>query len=187
MSLEYGSPFYNIIKSLHIIFMVSYFAGIFYMVRLFIYHSETPLEKEPKKSILQQQFIKMERLLWNIITVPAFILMTLTGFIMLLSNWSLYFLFAPWMHFKLVFIAALFIYQFLCWRILLQLKHNIFKYTSLQLRLWNEIATIILFGVVFIVIMKGQFASHRYWIIGGLCIFAILIMLIVRIVKRIRK
>lgn len=187
MSIEYGSTFYNIIKSLHIIFMVSYFAGIFYMVRLFIYHSETPLEKEPKKSILQQQFIKMERLLWNIITVPAFILMTLTGFIMLLPNWSSYFIFASWMHFKLIFIIALFVYQFLCWRIVLQLKHNIFKYTSLQLRLWNEIATIILFGVVFIVIMKDQFILYRYWIVGGLCIFAILIMLIVRMVKRSRK
>ena len=63
---------YSIVKALHIIFVVSYFAGIFYIVRLFIYHTEALQESEPKRSILHQQFSYMEERLWNIITVPAY-------------------------------------------------------------------------------------------------------------------
>ena len=182
----YGSEFYNIIKAIHIIFMVSYFAGLFYIVRLFIYHTDTQLEDEPRQSILQQQFIKMESLLWNIITVPAFTLMVITGGILLITNWETVFKTATWMHIKLSFIVILFLYQFLCWRIMKQVQKNIFKYSSLQLRLWNEVATVILFAVVFAVILKHQFVDNWYWAIGGLLFFAILIMLIVRLVKKIR-
>lgn len=184
--ISYGGELYNIIKAIHIIFMVSYFAGIFYIVRLFIYHTDTQLEEEPKKSILQQQFIKMEGLLWNIITVPAFILMLITGLILLLTNWESMFKAATWMHIKLAFLILLLLYQFSCWKIIKQLKKNIFNYTSLQLRLWNEVATIILFAVVFAVVLKYQFVDNWYWALGGLLFFAILIMLIVRLVKKLR-
>lgn len=184
--ITYGGEIYNILKAIHIIFMVSYFAGIFYMVRLFIYHTETQVEEEPKKTILQQQFIKMESLLWNIITVPAFILMFLTGLILLITNWEEMFKSEMWMHIKLVFLIVLFIYQIICWRMVKQLKNNIFNYTSLQLRLWNEVATIILFAVIFAVVLKRQFIDNWYWALGGLLFFSILIMLIVRLVKKMR-
>ncbi|MFV0530631.1 MAG: CopD family protein [Flavobacteriales bacterium] len=184
--ISYGGEFYNIIKAIHIIFMVSYFAGIFYMVRLFIYHTDTQTEDEPKKTILQQQFIKMEGLLWNIITVPAFVLMVLTGLLLLITNWETIFKGAAWMHIKLTFLITLFVYQFLCWKIIRQLKNNIFNYTSLQLRLWNEVATVILFAVVFAVVLKHQFINNWYWALGGLLFFAVLIMLIVRLVKKVR-
>ncbi|MFV0238137.1 MAG: CopD family protein [Flavobacteriales bacterium] len=185
--ISYGEVFYNITKALHIIFMVSYFAGIFYIVRLFIYHTDTQQENEPKKSILQQQFIKMEGLLWNIITVPAFILMLITGLLLLVTNWENMFKAATWMHIKLAFLIPLLIYQLFCWKIITQLKKNIFRYTSLQLRLWNEVATVILFAVVFAVVLKYQFINNWYWAIGGLLFFAILIMLIVRLVKNFRR
>ncbi len=184
--ISYGGEFYNVIKAIHIIFMVSYFAGIFYMVRLFIYHTDTQIEKEPRKTILQQEFIKMEGLLWNIITVPAFVLMFLTGFVLLIFNWENIFKTATWMHIKLVFLIILVIYQFFCWKIIKQLKKSNFNYTSLQLRLWNEVATIILFAVVFAVVLKYQFVDNWYWALAGLLFFAILIMLIVRLVKKIR-
>ncbi len=182
----YGTEFYNIIKAIHIIFMVSYFAGIFYVVRLFIYHTDTQFDKEPKKGILQEQFIKMEGLLWNIITVPAFILMLGTGLIMLFFNWDGIFKTASWMHIKFAFLIVLAVYHYFCWEIIKKLKRNTFKYTSLQLRLWNEVATIILFAVVFAVILKYQFIDNWYWAIGGLFFFGVIIMLVVRLVKKIR-
>ena len=185
--LQYASEFYTIIKAIHIIFMVSYFAGIFYMVRLFIYHTDSQIEEEPKKSILQEQFIKMEKLLWNIITVPAFILMLFSGLLMLLPNWTNYFAHCIWMHIKITFILLLFAYQYLCWTILKGLKNNRFRYTSLQLRLWNEVATIILFAVVFAVVLKDNFTKNWYWSLGGLLFFAIVIMSVVKLVKKYRK
>lgn len=62
---------YLIIKALHIIFMVSYFAGIFYLVRIFVYYKDTDEFESPKKEILREQYVFMARRLWNIITVPA--------------------------------------------------------------------------------------------------------------------
>lgn len=72
---------FSITKAIHIIFVVSYFAGIFYMVRLFIYHTEALEKDEPERSILHRQFSFMEERLWNIITVPALILCRLQAFI----------------------------------------------------------------------------------------------------------
>ena len=88
---------FSITKAIHIIFVVSYFAGIFYMVRLFIYHTEALEKDEPERSILHRQFSFMEERLWNIITVPALIIMSVTGIYMFyLMDWA-YFLFS-WMH-----------------------------------------------------------------------------------------
>ena len=185
--LQYASEFYTIVKAIHIIFMVSYFAGIFYIVRLFIYHTDSQAEEEPKRTILQEQFIKMEKLLWNIITVPAFVLMLISGLLMLLPNWTAYFSHWTWMHIKLTFILVLFCYQYLCWTILRELKRNKFRYNSLQLRLWNEVATIILFAVVFAVVLKDQFVKNWYWSLGGLIFFAVVIMSVVKVVKKYRK
>ena len=82
---------YLIAKSIHIIFVVSYFAGLFYMVRLFIYHTEALEKDDLERSILHKQFSFMEERLWNIITVPALVLMTLSGLYMLYDDgdWTL--------------------------------------------------------------------------------------------------
>ena len=82
---------YLIAKCIHIIFVVSYFAGLFYMVRLFIYHTEALEKEEPERSILHKQFSFMEERLWNIITVPALILMVLSGIYMFYAMQWVYF------------------------------------------------------------------------------------------------
>ena len=90
---------FGIAKSIHIIFVVSYFAGLFYMVRLFIYHTEALEKDEPERSILHKQFSFMEERLWNIITVPALVLMTISGIYMFYTmDWA-YFT-QGWMHVK---------------------------------------------------------------------------------------
>ena len=166
-------------KSVHIIFVVSWMAGLFYIVRLFIYHVEANDRNEQEKRILQQQFEIMQSKLWYIITTPAMILSILAGAYMIYLNPAL--LDAGWMLVKLVFVGGLLVYHFICQRIIKQQKQGTSKWTSTQLRIWNELATVFLVAIVFTVVLK----SSIDWFYGlvGLTIFVIIIMSAVKIYK----
>lgn len=177
---------YLIIKALHIIFVVSYFAGIFYIVRLFIYHTEALHDSEPKRSILHQQYSFMEERLWNIIIVPALVIMSLSGiYILYITNWS--FLTQGWMHVKLLFVVLLFIYHYWCWKTIKQLQSGKSSLSSVQLRMVNEIATLILFVVVFSVVLKTLFIEYWYWAVISFVAMGILIMAVVKLVNKDKK
>jgi len=165
--------------------VVSYFAGLFYIVRLMIYHTETQQMEEPKKSILQDQYTYMEKKLWNVITAPALVILITMGLNMLYKNQGL--LQMPWMKSKLGMISVLLIYHFWCWRTLKQIQNKVFKYTSVQLRMMNELATILLFVIVFAVIQKTDFGRDWYWSIVSFFGCGILLMLIVRLINRNNK
>ena len=170
---------YLYLKAIHIIFVVSWMAGLFYIVRLFVYHIETKEKPEQEPIVLRRQFIIMEHKLWYYITTPAMILTLIAGAGMLYINPTLFS--ASWMLVKLGFVAGLMVYHFICQNILNQLKNDIFGWSSTQLRLWNEVATIFLVAIVFTVILK----SAVDWIYGlsGLIAFAVTIMLAVKIIK----
>lgn len=170
---------YLYVKAVHIIFVVSWMAGLFYIVRLFIYHTEANERPEQERTVLQRQFEVMESKLWNIITTPAMVLTVLAGVTMLYLNPAL--LQMKWMLVKLAFVAGLLVYHFVCQNIIKQLKKGVFKWSSTKLRLWNEVATIFLVAIVFVVILKNAVD----WIYGlaGLIVFAILIMSAVKIYK----
>ena len=176
---------YLIYKAIHVIFVVSYFAGLFYIVRLMIYHTETQQMEEPKKSILQDQYTYMEKKLWNVITAPALVILITMGLNMLYKNQGL--LHMPWMKSKLGMISVLLIYHFWCWRTLKQIQNKVFKYTSVQLRMMNELATILLFVIVFAVIQKTDFGRDWYLSIVSFFGCGILLMLIVRLINRNNK
>jgi putative membrane protein len=175
---------FSVLKSLHIIFMVSWFAGLFYMVRLFIYHTEAQLRDHSEREILSAQFEIMESKLWWIITTPAMVLTVVFGTWMIFLNPS-YYLSAGWMHLKLAFVVFLLIYHFITQRLMNKLKNKSFNWTSNQLRLWNEGATLVLVAVVFLVVMKDSFN----WIKGTVGFFAVAIGLMIAIqwYKRLRK
>ena len=175
--------FYNYLKSLHLIFVITWFAGLFYIVRLFVYQIEANDKPSPEKEILQNQYKIMTYRLWYIITWPSAILATIFALSLLHLNPDL--IGMSWMQVKLVFVVLLFIYHFKCHQIYLQLQNNEVKYTSNFMRLWNEGATIILFAVVFLVILKNAFN----WIYGvvGIFLFSIIIMLGFKMYKRIRE
>jgi hypothetical protein len=177
---------YLIAKSIHIIFVVSYFAGLFYMVRLFIYHTEALEKPEPERSILHKQFSFMEERLWNIITVPALILMTVAGGYMLWEEWGT-FIKQGWMHVKLLFIVFLYIYHYYSWRLMKQLQRGKATFTSVQLRMLNEVATILLFVVVFAVVLQGLFISYWYYALVAFVAMGALIMLVVKLVNKGKK
>ena len=174
---------YLSLKALHIIFIVTWFAGLFYIVRLFIYQTEALNEEEPARTILHTQLSKMARLLWFVITWPSAVITLILGVSLLISQplW----LQAPFMHIKLGFVFLLYSYQILCHRIYRKLQNGEISYSSTQLRIWNEVATIILVAVVFLVVKKDQIS----WLWGtlGIISFAIVLMLAVKIYKRIRE
>lgn len=170
------------IKALHIIFVVTWFAGLFYIVRLFIYHSEANQMEPMAKKILQTQYKLMEKRLWFIITWPSAILASLFGFLMLWYNPA--YLEQPWMLVKLSFVLVLYIYHFKCHKIYNQLQNNNIPYSSLYLRIWNEFATIILFSVVFLVTLKS--AINWIWGVVGLILISLVLLLSIRLYKKIR-
>ena len=175
--------FYNYIKSLHLIFVITWFAGLFYIVRLFVYQIEANDKPSPEKEILQKQYKIMTYRLWYIITWPSAILATI--FALLLLHLNPGFLEMRWMQVKLVFVVLLFLYHFKCHKIYSELQNDRIKYSSNFMRLWNEGATIILFAVVFLVILKNAIN----WVFGvfGIIVFSILIMLGYKLYKRIRE
>lgn len=175
--------YYYYVMAVHIIFVVSWMAGLFYVVRLFIYHTEAKDRSEIERNILQKEYEKMEDKLWYIITTPAMVLTVLAGVAMVCIRPEL--LSVPWFHVKLGFVILLLIYHFICQNIMKQLKQDRCKISSFKLRLWNEVATILLVAIVFTVVLKNAVD----WIYGltGLIIFAVVIMLAVKWYKHYRK
>lgn len=156
------------ILAFHIIFVVTWFAGLFYIPRLFIYHTEAQEKPEPEKSILSNQFKIMEKRLWYGITWPSAILTYILGFSVAYGMFGLSF--PGWLLLKLAFVFGLTLYHLQCGLIYKRLQNDVFKWSGLQLRFWNEVATLLLFAIVFIVVLKDQ--GNFYWGITGLVIFA---------------
>lgn len=175
---------YFYIKALHIIFVVTWFAGLFYIVRLFIYFAEAAEKPEPEKSILLKQFGIMQKRLWYGITWPSAILTLIFGSSIVIQQ-RLYNPFPEWLIWKIAFVVGLYIYHFLCHRIFKQQQQGILKYSSTQLRIWNEVATLFLISIVFLVVLKS--ALSMVWGIVGLIIFSVILMLAIRIYKKIRE
>lgn len=175
--------YYDYIKSLHLIFVVTWFAGLFYIPRLFVYQIEAFHKPSPEKEILGKQLKLMAKRLWYIISWPSAILATIFAIWLLILRpvWLEF----GWMHVKLGFVLLLFIYQIKTHQMFKQLQRDEVKYTSNFMRIWNEGATFILFAVVFLVILK----STINWIFGvvGIVVLGILLMLGFKLYKRIRE
>ena len=183
---------YLIIKALHIIFMVSYFAGIFYLVRIFVYYKDTDDFESPKKEVLREQYVFMARRLWNIITVPAVVLMAIFGIWMLFYYYPEFPLLTitnslPWFYVKIIFLIGLFIYHYWCWKKVLEIKNLNGKElptANLKLRQSNEIATFLLFLVVFVAILKSLALEYWWQLIVGFFVIVFVIMMTVKLVNK---
>jgi putative membrane protein len=174
---------YYYIKSLHLIFVITWFAGLFYIIRLFVYQIEAHDKPSPDKEILGEQYKIMAKRLWYIITWPSMILAT--GFAIWLMVLRPFYLSDAWMHVKLAFVILLIIYHIKCHYMFKELQNGVVKYSSNFMRLYNEGATIILFAVVFLVILKNAIN----WIYGvvGVILFSMLIVLGYKMYKRFRE
>lgn len=174
---------YQTVLSLHIIFIVTWFAGLFYIVRLFVYQKEADLKTEVEQKILIPQYQLMSKRLWYGITWPSFVLTAILGPTLLYLNPAL--LKLPYMHIKLIFVLGLFIYHFICHSFFLKLQRSEEAKSGNFFRIWNEVATLFLVAIVFLIVMK----SKVNWIYGtlGFIAFGIILMLAIKLYKSIRN
>lgn len=145
---------YSWFKAFHIVGIVVWFAGLFYLVRLFIYHVEANQEPEPARTILKNQYQIMEKRLYNIITTPG-MLVTVAMAIGLLST-EPDVLKEGWLHVKLGFVVLLLGYHHYCKRLMKQLAQDTCKWNSQQLRALNEAPTIMLVVIVLLAVFKNN-------------------------------
>lgn len=171
------------VLALHIIFIVTWFSGLFYIVRLFVYHAEANNKPEPERSILMNHFRIAEKRLWYGITWPSAVGTFVFGF------WLLFGIYGAnipgWLYLKLIFVAALFIYHLLCGKIFNLFQKDEIRFSGMQMRIWNEVATIFLVSIVFIVIHKDL----TNWMQGVavLVILSLVLMAAIKIYKRLRE
>lgn len=176
---------FAVLKALHLIFMVTWFAGLFYMVRLLVYVREAKDEEEPKKSILSEQYLLMLKRLWYGITWPSLILTLTFGIWMLVKDpW---FIKQPWMHLKLSFIVGLVVYHHICGFLYKKAKNNKLTWSSFKLRMWNEVATIFLISIIFIVVVGREDMVSWIWAVVGIIGISLLLFLAIRVYKNLRN
>ncbi len=171
---------YQYLKALHLIFIVTWFAGLFYIVRLFIYQTETQEKPEPEKGILTKEYKRISKLLWYGITWPSAILTLIFGASLAHAWWG-----QQWLFIKIGFVALLYVYQWVCHVKFRNLQNDIYKDTGFYLRVFNEIATILLVAIVFLVVLKNVLSL--VWGLVGLALFTAALLLAIRTYKKIRE
>jgi putative membrane protein len=171
---------YLYVKALHIVFIVTWFSGLFYIVRLFIYNAEAEEKPEAERNVLRPQFNMMIRRLWYGITWPSAIMTLIFG------PWMFYLYYAlpNWLMIKLCFVVGLYAYHLSLHQIFKQQMNGVFKWTSQQLRIWNEVATIFLIAIVMLAVVKDSLSA--VWGVLGLVLFVIALMSAIRIYKMVR-
>ena len=171
------------LKAIHIIFIVTWFAGLFYMPRIFVYIVEAHGKAEPEKSILLKQLKMMASRLWYAITWPSAIITLCIGTSMIINQpeW----LQQGFIHIKLTLVFLLYLYHFSLHFIFRQLSRDVVKFSSQQLRFWNEVATLFLISIVFLIVLKN--ALSMVWGLVGIITVSILISMGISIYKKFRK
>jgi len=179
---------YLYLKALHIIFVVTWFAGLFYMPRLFIYNVEAQQKPQPIKEALTNQFNIMIKRLWFGITWPSAIITLILGLGVLFETGFYQTIFdeeGRWLLIKLILVVLLYAYHFSLHILVAQQTKGIFKYSSNQLRMWNEVATIFLIAIVMLVVVKQSISL--VWGLIGLVAFIALLMSAIKVYKIIRE
>lgn len=179
---------YLYFKATHIIFVVTWFAGLFYMPRLLIYNVEAN-DKEPLvKQALQVQFAIMMKRLWYGITWPSAILTLILGLSVLFKgSWQsvLFHKEGLWLLLKLILVVFLYGYHLYTHRIFKQQLKGIFTLSSQRLRMWNEAATLLLISIVMLVVVKQGISL--VWGLVGTVLLVVILLLAIRIYKRLRN
>ncbi len=156
-------------KALHLIGIVVWFAGLFYLVRLFVYHAEANEQPEPAQTILKKQYELMEKRLYNIITTPGMAVTVAMALGLIYTEPGI--LKSGWLHIKLSFVALLLIYHFYCGRIMRQLAKGECQWTGQQFRALNEAPTILLVVIVLLAVFKNNLPlDATTWLIVALVI-----------------
>ncbi len=173
---------FEYIKALHLIFIVTWFAGLFYIVRLFIYQTEALEKPEHERLILKPQLDLMARRLWYIITWPSAVLTLIFGFWVL--TYRLGYLQQEFMQAKLIFVALLYVYHGYSQVLFSRLQRGEARWTSTQMRLWNEVSTLLLFAIVFLIVLKNTLSM--LWGMLGLVGLFVVLLIAIKVYKKYR-
>lgn len=169
------------LKAVHIVFVVTWFAGLFYLPRLMVYAAEAnSLQDISARTILLKQYGLMQKRLLYGITWPSAIITLLLGARMLMLHPL-----TGWLQLKLCFVFLLYLYMWSLQRIFKQQQSAVFRYTGQQLRAWNEVPTVLLVAIVFLVVLKNT--VDMWWGLLGLFLLVLLLMLSIRMYKKIRS
>ena len=141
------------LKAFHIIGVVVWFSGLFYLGRLFVYHQEAGTRPEHEAGILKAQFALMEKRLWYAITWPGLVVATGLG-LSLIPFFGL----PSWLHVKLTLVVILLGYHGMCGHIRKQLLTDQCRWSSQQLRMFNEVPSLLLISIVCVVVLKDAFS-----------------------------
>jgi putative membrane protein len=156
-------------KAFHLIGIVVWFSGLFYLVRLFIYHVEANEQPEPARTILKNQYQLMEKRLYNIITTPGMVVTIAMAIGLLTTEPEV--LKQGWLHIKLLFVAVLVAYHHYCSRLMKQLAADECAWGSQQLRALNEAPTVLLVAIVLLAVFKNNLPTDiTAWVIFGMII-----------------
>ncbi|MCK6691487.1 MAG: CopD family protein [Thermoanaerobaculia bacterium] len=171
---------YSVSKAMHLIGMVSWMAGLFYLVRLMVYHAEARVLPDPQREILTRQYNLMEWKVYKIILKPAVVITWVFGVLMLILQpiW----LQQAWMYGKLVFVLLLTGYTYYCKVHIRHLESNTSAFTHVHYRVMNEVPTIILVSAVFLAVFRTRI--NWWYLLGGVGAFTLLIIGAVRRVAR---
>ena len=172
---------YFYVKAIHIIFVVTWFAGLFYLPRLLVYLAETQQKNEPEKTILTNHLMLMTKRLWYGITWPSAVLTLIFGGWM----WYLYPATPSWLVIKLILVVLLYAYHGSLQAIVSKHAKGLFPYTGQQMRIWNEVPTLLLVSVVMLVVVKENMSL--VWGLVGLLALIVLLMSAIKIYKNIRQ
>ncbi len=173
---------FEYVKGLHLIFIVTWFAGLFYIVRLFIYQTEALEKPEHERLILKPQLDLMARRLWYIITWPSAVLTLIFGFWVLTYRWG--YLQQEFMQAKLIFVLLLYVYHGYSQVLFNELQEGKARWSSTQLRLWNELSTLLLFAIVFLIVLKNTLSM--VWGMVGLVGLSLGLLLAIKLYKKYR-
>ncbi|MDZ8031138.1 MAG: protoporphyrinogen oxidase HemJ [Nostoc sp. DedQUE08] len=166
---------YSWFKAFHIVGFVVWFAGLFYLVRLFIYHVEANVEPEPARTILKNQYQIMEKRLYSIITNPGMFVTIAMAIGLLTTEPDV--LKEGWLHIKLLFVALLIGYHHYCARLMKKLAVDECRWNSQQLRALNEAPTVMLVAIVLLAVFKNNLPTDM----AAWAIFAMIILMAVTI------
>lgn len=179
---------YLYFKAIHIIFVVTWFAGLFYMPRLLIYNAEANDRAPEVKAVLQAQFAIMMKRLWYGITWPSALLTLALGLTVLIKGAWLTIVFEKaglWLLLKLILVLFLYGYHFFTHRIFKQQLRGRFLLNAQQLRMWNEVATVFLISIVMLVVVKQGISL--LWGLVGTVLLVVILVLAIRIYKTLRN
>lgn len=172
-------------KALHVVGFVAWFAGLFYLVRIFVYHEEAMDMPEPEKQILTKQFNLMEWRVYNIICKPAVYITWTFGSLMISAYGWQWFTLSPWLHVKLLFVTGLTGYVVYTKTIIEKMERGERPFTSYQLRLLNEVPTVFLLAISLLAVYKN--GLNALYAILGIIAFGIALMIGTKFYKRIRE